>query len=126
MLLLFDTGSPSPTTIVGLLFLIGVSVVAFWKGLLPWLRTQWDAKESALVKSQEELARVVEVHRQELLGEISDARKERDEQRALRGNEMAAFLAELKAQRELHEKGFAEVVRAINRARRRQPKGKPQ
>lgn len=116
MLLLFDIGSPNPTTIVGLLVLIGASIVAFWKGLLPWLRAQWDAKEKALVKTQEDLTSALNEHKQQLLDEIAEARKERDEQRALRANELAAFLAELKSDRKMHQQGFAKIARMVSSA----------
>jgi hypothetical protein len=99
--------------------IVVLSLLAFWKGLLPWLRSEWADNKKETADSRADFIRAVEENKKLLLDEIHEARQERDEQRALRGNELAAFLNELKAQRELHEQGFAKLATAIRQRRQK-------
>lgn len=88
-------------TAIGALALLFVLFI--WKGI-PWIRTQLEQKDQFLRE------------------EIAEARKERDEQRTLRTQELKEFVAALKRQDDTHKKGFAAIVKALekNQAKRHQ------
>jgi hypothetical protein len=73
---------------------------------IPWLKT-----ELAENKSQ-------------LLNEIAEARRERDEQRNLRTREFKQLMSMVRRQDKVHTKGFEKITSAINEMRGQQVAGR--
>lgn len=77
-----------------------IAVILVWKGLLPYIKSQHKEHVAALQAT------------------IQDARNERDYSRQLREKEVDKFLGSLKLRDEKMEKGFDEIVRALQDTRR--------
>lgn len=77
-----------------------VLIFLVWKGLLPYIKSQHEEHVKALQST------------------IQEARSERDYSRQLREKEVDKFLGSLKLRDEKMEKGFDEIVRALQDTRK--------
>lgn len=111
MFMLQSTDWPAIAKIYGPLGLISLVVIALvWKGLLPYIKKQHEEHVESL-----ETAKTEQVSA--LTSVIDDARKERDYTRLLREKEVDKFIDSLRLRDEKMERGFNEIVRALQETR---------
>lgn len=96
--------------VIGIVALVLILVV--WKGLLPYIKKQHEEHLSTLKATHEES---IKAHQ----AIVEDARRERDYVRLLHEKEVDKFLDSLKLRDEKMERGFDEVVRALQDTRRK-------